>query len=47
MLSDPLPGGPGIDWSIGAQPAGYPCTITGSPTNETLGLASARWPRAT
>ena len=35
-LNDPLPGGTGVDWAIGAQPAGDPCSITGSPTSETL-----------
>jgi uncharacterized repeat protein (TIGR01451 family) len=35
-LNDPLPGGSGVNWSITTQPAGNPCTITGSAPNQTL-----------
>jgi len=36
-LTDPLPGGAGIDWSIEGTPTGSPdCSISGSPPNETL-----------
>ena len=37
-LSDPLPSGTGIDWSIASQsvPAGINCVISGSPPTETL-----------
>lgn len=38
-ISDPLPGGDGIDWSI--SPAVTGCTITGTPPNETLTCAAA------
>jgi uncharacterized repeat protein (TIGR01451 family) len=34
VVDDPLPGGPGIDWSIASGPAN--CTIQGTPTSETL-----------
>jgi uncharacterized repeat protein (TIGR01451 family) len=33
-ITDPLPGGSGIDWTI--NPANASCSITGSPPNETL-----------
>jgi len=35
-LSDPLPGGAGIDWSIAGTTGSPTCSITGSPPNETL-----------
>jgi uncharacterized repeat protein (TIGR01451 family) len=34
VIDDPLPGGPGIDWSIESGP--NTCSITGSPQSETL-----------
>ena len=38
-LSDPLPGGDGIDWSISPAYAGPgTCTINGAPPTETLTL---------
>ncbi len=35
-LSDPLPGGAGIDWSIESTTGSPTCSISGSPPNETL-----------
>jgi uncharacterized repeat protein (TIGR01451 family) len=36
-ISDPLPAGTGVTWTIASQPSGNPCTITGSAPNQTLG----------
>jgi uncharacterized repeat protein (TIGR01451 family) len=35
-LTDNLPGGSGVDWSIATQSGGASCSITGSPPNEVL-----------
>ena len=35
-LTDALPGGTGINWSIASQPAGNPCTIAGAAPAQTL-----------
>ena len=35
-LNDPLPGGSGVSWGITSQPAGNPCSITGSAPSQTL-----------
>ena len=35
-LNDPLPAGADLDWSIASQPAGDPCSITGSAGAQTL-----------
>jgi uncharacterized repeat protein (TIGR01451 family) len=36
-LSDPLPGGPGVSWTITSQPAGNPCSITSTASSQSLG----------
>ena len=39
-LTDPLPGGAGVDWTIANQQGPATCTITGAPPSETLGCGT-------
>ncbi len=39
-LTDALPAGPGVDWSIANQQGPATCTITGAPPTETLGCGT-------
>jgi uncharacterized repeat protein (TIGR01451 family) len=39
-LSDPLPGGTNVSWSIDTQPSGNPCSISGNPPAQTLSCPS-------
>jgi uncharacterized repeat protein (TIGR01451 family) len=39
-LSDTLPGGTDVSWSIASQPSGNPCSISGTPPNQTLSCSS-------